>query len=91
MPLSPSPSPPPDPAAAAANDTAHAAGGASGPAGIGLRDPPPAPAVDMQEVVRADLEASVRTIVDHLFDIAVQTADVPEGGETALLGKVCAF
>lgn len=83
MPLSPSPSPPPDPTAAAANG---APGGTSGPAGS---EPPPPPAVDMQEVVRTDLEASVRSIVDHLFDIAVQTADVPEGGENVLLGKVC--
>lgn len=79
IPLSPSPSPPPP-------DT-----GALAPSEVVPSTPPTNEAQappDPDEVVRAQLETNVRTVLDKLFDIASYVADVPQGGENGVQTRV---
>lgn len=79
IPLSPSPSPPPP------DNGAPASSEAVPPAPPTNEDQVPP---DPDEVVRAQLETSVRTVLDKLFDIASYVADVPQGDETGVQTRV---
>lgn len=87
-PTSPSPSPEPQAGtngAAATNATQAAPAAAQAPL---AEQPSKSEPVDEKEVVRATLEARVRSVVDLLYQLAVCSADVQEGSQHLVANKV---
>ncbi|KDN51395.1 hypothetical protein K437DRAFT_221483 [Tilletiaria anomala UBC 951] len=90
MPLSPSPSPPPDPSSAGGALNVHLAGeqttsadGTSAQHAASAQKP-----LDPRETTRKELEKRVRKVIDRFYEIATRAADMPEGSEEALMGKI---